>query len=289
MTFSIVAVDRNTGEAGIGVASKFLAVGAVVPWARASAGAGVTQANTNMSQGPLGLDLISRQVPPTDVVEQLLSGDDERDQRQIAFVNLDGNSASWTGDDCLPWAGSRIGDGYACQGNILSGPEVVEAMSKSFEGSDGPFPERLLQALDAGLAAGGDSRGQQSAALYVAKEGGGYGGYLDRYIDLRVDDHTEPLTELRKLLGLHRLTFGSGGRPTLVRLQGNVVKEVQRVLERLGYYEGEINGVNDAATQAALTTYCNVENFEERLAAAHERGPEWFDREVLNHMRGQAH
>ena len=151
MTFSIVAVDNDTGEAGVGVASKFFAVGAVVPWARASAGAGVTQANTNMSQGPLGLDLMSRRVLPTEVVEQLLSGDDERDQRQLAFVDLQGKSASWTGGECLPWAGSRVGEGYACQGNILSGPDVVENMVSSFEGSSGPFPERLLQALDESL------------------------------------------------------------------------------------------------------------------------------------------
>lgn len=279
-TFSIVALDRSTGEMGIGVASKFLAVGAAVPWARTGAGALATQAWANLSYGPAGLDLLERGASAEDVVRQLTEADEDREHRQLGVVDRLGNAAAWTGKDCFNWAGHRTGSGYTCQGNILTGPSVVDAMAESFERASGMLPERLLAALESGQAEGGDSRGQQSAALYVVKEKGSYGGFIDRYIDLRVDDHSKPIGELRKLLEMHRLYFGATEPANLTRLAGNVAKEVQSILARLGYYAGEITGVYDLKTKDAFRRFCSVENFEERWRDDH-----FADREILNFMR----
>ncbi|MDR5682400.1 MAG: DUF1028 domain-containing protein, partial [Armatimonadota bacterium] len=192
-TFSIVAADPQAAEWGVAVASKFLAVGAVVPWATAGAGAVATQAWANLSHGPEGLRLLGEGLSADEVVRRLTDADQGRDHRQLGVVDARGRAASYTGGACLAWAGGRTGDRYACQGNLLAGPEVVSAMAKAFEAGAGrPLPERLLAALEAGQHAGGDRRGQQSAALYVVKEGGSYGGYLDRYVDLRVDDDPQP-------------------------------------------------------------------------------------------------
>ena len=286
-TFSIAAIDRDTGQAGVAVASRFLAVGAVVPWARADAGAIVTQAMANMADGPRGLDLMAQGLSARETLDRLTHEDRELMHRQVALVDREGGSAAHTGELCTPWAGHQAGLGYTCQGNILEGPQVVEAMAVAFETSRGPLPERLLTTVRAGDSAGGDTRGRQSAALYVAKEGGGFGGHTDRFIDLRVDDSPDSLPELHRLLEVHRQTFGSGGRPTLVRLQGNVVREVQRALKRLGYYAGDLTPAYDADTEAALQRFCNVENLEERLAASREKGPEWIDREIVNLLRSR--
>lgn len=279
-TFSTVALDASTGELGIGVASKFLAVGAAVPWARSGAGALATQAWANLSYGPAGLDLLEQGVPAEDAVRRLTEPDEDRDHRQLGIVDRQGNAAAWTGKDCFNWAGHRIGKGYTCQGNILTGATVVDAMAETFERTGGPLPERLLAALESGQAEGGDSRGQQSAALYVVKEKGSYGGFIDRYIDLRVDDHPMPIVELRKLLEMHRLYFGATEPRNLTRLAGNVAKEVQGILARLGYYAGEITGVYDLKTKEAFRKFCSVENFEERWRDDH-----FADREILNFMR----
>ena len=286
-TFSIAAVDRDSGEVGVAVASRFLAVGAVVPWARAGAGAIVTQAMANMADGTRGLDLLAQGLSAEETLARLTHDDPELGHRQIALVDLRGGSAAHTGGMCMPWAGHRGGLGYTCQGNILSGPLVVDAMAGAFESSGVALPERMLGAIRAGEAAGGDSRGQQSAALYVAKDGGSFGGHLDRFIDLRVDDHPDPLPELARLLELHRQTFGSGGRPTSVRLQGNVVREVQSALKTLGYYRGKLTSAYDSETSAAMRSFCNVENLEERLAASRDKGPEWIDREIVNLLRSR--
>jgi uncharacterized Ntn-hydrolase superfamily protein len=279
-TYSIVALDSATAELGIGVASKFLAVGAVVPWARAGAGAIATQAWANLSYGPDGLDLLERGVAAEEVVCRLTAADDSREHRQLGVVDRHGNAAAWTGQDCFRWAGHHTGRGYTCQGNILTGPDVVDAMAETFERVSGPLPERLLAALEAGQARGGDSRGQQSAALYVAKDKGSYGGFIDRYVDLRVDDHAAPITELRTLLEMHRLYFGVTEPANLTRLAGNVAKELQTLLTKLGYYAGEITGVYDLATKDAFRRFCSVENFEERWRDDH-----FADREILNFMR----
>lgn len=280
MTFSIVAVDRSTGEAGVAVASKFLAVGAVVPWARAGAGAVATQAWANLSYGPGGLDLLAHGHSADAVVQMLTGPDDKRDHRQVGIVDQDGHSAAWTGTECYPWAGHRSGHGYTCQGNILASEAVVAAMAEAFERAGGPLPERLLAALDAGQSAGGDRRGQQSAALYIAKEKGSYGGWLDRAIDLRVDDHPAPVVELRKLLELHRLYFGGTVPGDLIRLTGPLVGELQQMLRRTGFLSEQASGVYDEATKEAFRRFCSVENFEERW-----RDDDFVDREILHFMR----
>ena len=280
MTFSIVAVDRSTGEAGVAVASKFLAVGAVVPWARAGAGAVATQAWANLSYGPGGLDLLAQGRSADAVVQMLTGPDDKRDHRQVGIVDQHGHSAAWTGTECYPWAGHRSGHGYTCQGNILASEAVVAAMAEAFERAGGPLPERLLAALDAGQSAGGDRRGQQSAALYIAKEKGSYGGWLDRAIDLRVDDHPAPVVELRKLLELHRLYFGGTVPGDLIRLTGPLVGELQQILRRTGFLSEQTSGVYDEATKEAFRRFCSVENFEERW-----RDDDFVDREILHFMR----
>ncbi|MCP4658677.1 MAG: DUF1028 domain-containing protein [bacterium] len=202
-TFSIVAADPEAGEVGIAVASRFFAVGTVVPHARADVGAVATQSFANTSFGPRGLDLLARDLTPDEVLKVLLRTDDGREQRQVGVVSASGESATYTGSGCNPWAGGRHGPGYAVQGNILTGEDVVEAMEKAFLDSRGEaLAKRLYAALKAGDAAGGDSRGRQSAALIVARAGAGYGGFTDQAIDVRVDDHLDPIGELERLLAL---------------------------------------------------------------------------------------
>jgi uncharacterized Ntn-hydrolase superfamily protein len=202
-TFSIVAADPETGEVGIAVASRFFAVGAVVPFARAGVGAVATQASANTTYGPRGLELMARGVTAAETLAILTRDDDGAERRQVGAVSADGGSASFTGPGCNAWAGGRHGPGYAVQGNILTGEAVVAEMERAFLESAGrPLAERLYKALAAGDDAGGDSRGKQSASLVVVREGGGYGGRDDRAIDLRVDDHREPIVELGRLVGL---------------------------------------------------------------------------------------
>jgi uncharacterized Ntn-hydrolase superfamily protein len=270
----------TTGECGVAVASKFLAVGAIVPWAQAGVGAIATQAWANLSYGTEGLALLKSGHSPEHVILKLGESDDQREHRQWGIVDHQGHAAAWTGKDCFQWAGHRTGAGYACQGNLLAGDAVVSSMAETFERTSGPLPERMVQVLEAGQAQGGDSRGQQSAAMYVVKEKGSYGGYLDRYIDLRVDDHATPIAELRRLLELHRLYFGATDNSALTRAAGNVAREIQQVLHTLGYYKGSITGVYDEATKDAFRRFCAIENFEERW-----RDDDLVDREIIAFMR----
>ena len=209
MTFSIAAFDPTNGDLAVGVASRFLAVGAVVPYARAGVGAVATQAFANTRWGPRGLELLAAGSDPDEAIAQLKAEDVEAEvvRRQVGIVDARGRSASFSGVDCTEWAGGQVGQHYACQGNILSGPEVVAALSATFETADGDLAQRVLAALCAAQAAGGDRRGQQSAALLVVREGAGFRGGNDRYIDIRVDDHPQPLDELSRLLELWRVTF----------------------------------------------------------------------------------
>ena len=201
-TFSICAYDPETGELGVAVASRFFAVGNVVPWAKAGVGAVATQSFANTSFGWRGLDLLQEGKSPKEALQMLLKDDNEPTRRQVGIVAADGASVTYTGEECLKWAGGRSGENYACQGNILASEAVVTDMEKTFLSSEGTLAERLYAALVAGDAAGGDARGKQSAALLVAKDKGGYGGYTDRYIDIRVDDSKEPFKELGRLLDL---------------------------------------------------------------------------------------
>jgi uncharacterized Ntn-hydrolase superfamily protein len=215
-TFSIVALDPETGELGVAVQSKFIAVGAVVPWARAGVGAIATQSFANTRYGPEGLALLAAGKSAEQVVVALSSADEGRARRQLGIVDAKGRAASYTGDACFDWAGGRTGESYAAQGNILAGAGVVDAMAASFEASKGPLADRLIAALAAGQAAGGDKRGRQSAALLVVREGWGYAGLNDLYRDLRVDDHPRPIQELARLLELHRALFARPERPPAV-------------------------------------------------------------------------
>ena len=201
-TFSIAAADPASGEVGVAVASRFFAVGNVVPWAEAGVGAVATQAFANTTFGPRGLERMRAGGAPLDVLKQLLAADDQAAKRQVGMVAADGRSATHTGTACTTWAGGRNGPGYAVQGNILTGEAVVAAMEKAFLETRGTLARRLYAALTAGDAAGGDARGRQSAALLVARAGGGYGGFTDRYVDVRVDDHAAPMTELGRLLDI---------------------------------------------------------------------------------------
>jgi uncharacterized Ntn-hydrolase superfamily protein len=220
-TFSIVACDPEAGEVGVAVASKFLAVGSVVPYAKAGVGAIATQAWANTTYGPRGLDLMAAGAGPEDVISILTGNDDDRERRQLGVVDAGGESATFTGGDCNQWAGGRAGPGYACQGNILVGRETVDAMAGTFEEAEGELALRLAKALKAGELAGGDSRGKQSAAILVVREGGGYFGMNDRYIDLRVDDHAEPVDELIRLLEM-QLAFNAMIRAHMFRENGDL-------------------------------------------------------------------
>ena len=206
-TFSIVARDSVSGELGVAVASRFFAVGTVVPWAKADIGAVATQAFANTSFGWRGLELLEKGGSPEDIVKSLLSNDTDPERRQVGIVAADGSSATYSGKECLPWAGGRHGRNYAVQGNILAGEAVVAGMERAFLHTNGTLADRLYAALVAGEANGGDARGKQSAALIVVKKGAGYGGFSDRAIDIRVDDHPEPFEELGRLLAYAQMNY----------------------------------------------------------------------------------
>jgi len=206
-TFSIVAYDPDTKELGVAVQSRFIAVGSVVPWAKAGVGAVATQAYANTTYGPKALDLMSQGVEPEKVMSLLTDIDRRSAVRQVGLVDAKGRSATFTGGKCNAWAGGIKGENFACQGNILAGEDVVKNMARSFRESKGDLGERLIAALQAGQDAGGDSRGMQSAALLIVHDGWGYGGFNDRYRDLRVDDHAEPIKELKRVYDLHREIF----------------------------------------------------------------------------------
>ncbi len=269
-TFSIVAYDPRNGDLGVAVQSKFLAVGAVVSWAKAGVGAVATQSWANTTYGPEGLRLMAEGLSAQEALEKLVEADEERARRQAGMVDARGSAAAYTGTGCFEWAGHIVGEGggklcpFACQGNILVSEETVQAMARTFEKSEGELADRLAAALEAGQEAGGDSRGRQSAALLVVREKGGYGGFNDRYLDLRVDDHPRPIQELKRLLELHKLYFLESKPEDLLPLEGKVAREVQETLSELDYYSGEISGLYDEATRQALFDFSGIENLEER-------------------------
>jgi uncharacterized Ntn-hydrolase superfamily protein len=279
-TFSIVARDPQNGDLGVAVASKFLAVGSVVPWARAGAGAIATQALANVAYGPDGLALLERGHAAEQALDELLAGDEQRAHRQIGLVDLRGSAAAHTGSACMDWAGHLVGPGFAAQGNILAGAQVVQAIADAFTQAQGELAERLLAALQAGDTAGGDRRGRQSAALYVARAGGSYGGVLDRYVDLRVDDHADPVPELARLLRLHRFYLTPPREADLLPIDEALAGELRELLARGGYYHGPTAGAYDATTRMALEHYGAVENLEERLIS-----PTHIDPQVLAYLR----
>jgi uncharacterized Ntn-hydrolase superfamily protein len=264
-TFSIVAHDPQRKEWGVAVQSKFLAVGAVVPWARANAGAVATQSYANLAYGPDGLQMMAEGRSASETIAALVEADEGRALRQVGGVDKEGRAAAFTGAECYEWAGHHVGEGYACQGNILV-PGTVEAMAARFEEvrqGEGELADWLVLALAAGQEAGGDKRGRQSAAVHVVREGGGYGGNNDRYLDLRVDDDPFPIRELQKLLQMHHLYFQETDPADLVPL-AELAPELQALLQQTGYYEGPLHGNFDEATRKALRALVGTENLEER-------------------------
>jgi uncharacterized Ntn-hydrolase superfamily protein len=278
VTFSIVACDRAARQWGVAVASKFLAVGAVVPVLEAEVGAIATQALANTRYGPEGLAHLRAGLGAQAALDAVVAPDDGRDERQAGFVDARGDAATYTGPRCMAWAGGRTGDGYAVQGNILTGPEVVDAMAAAYEAGTGTLAERLLEALAAGDAAGGDRRGRQSAAIAVVSPGGGYGGNDDRLVDLRVDDHRNPVPELRRLYDIHILLTGTTPDDQKLPLAGPLGDEVRELLTRAGYPSEPGAGLNDA-----LRAFVGTENLEARWW--HE---DRLDPVVLEHLRAVA-
>lgn len=259
-TFSIAATDGV--DWGVAVASKFLAVGGAVPAAAAQVGAVATQAMANTSYKSRGLELLGQGRSASEVVELLTTSDPNREHRQVGVVDRDGAAASFTGSACFEWAGGRTGPGYACQGNILAGADVVDAMVGSFESIQGSLSHRLLAALAAGDGAGGDRRGRQSAAILVARSGAGYGGFDDRMIDLRVDDHSNPVPELARLVDLWRLHFEPPNPADLIPADDATMERVRLALERRGRIAA--GRVDQDAIFLALEAWAGMANLEER-------------------------
>jgi uncharacterized Ntn-hydrolase superfamily protein len=323
VTFSIVALDPATGDLGVAVQSKFLAVGAVVPWAQAGAGAVATQSFANVSYGPDGLAAMASGASAQEALDRLVAADALRDQRQVGVVDTQGRSATFTGRGCFAWAGGRTGPGYAAQGNILAGGSVVDALVDTYLAGADPFPELLVNCLlaadAAGIAAGaagGDRRGRESAALLVVRAGGGYGGANDRWIDLRVDQHDDPINELARVLTFQRLYLDRPTETELRPVDESLAAELRRHLEALGAGPGgwttkvyrrmdetytpppdddeeaqrlftgsprPLPAGWDEAWQTALTDWMGVANLESRAAA-----PGWIDPRVLEVLREKA-
>lgn len=282
MTFSIVAFDPANGDLGVAVQSKFPNVGVSIPFARAGVGAVATQSYCNTSYGPRGLALLENGASPRQAVEILTGGDAQRDYRQVGIIDAQGRAASFTGTHCFDWSGDLQGAYCAAQGNTLAGPRVVESMVRAFEESVGPLVERLLLALQAGQAGGGDRRGQQSAALKVARAGGGYGGFDDRYVDISVYDHPAPIDELERLYAIHRLTYFRSDPAHLVRIDTAIANELQQILHARGFYKGVATGLCDEEMLRALRDFMGWENYDERI-----RDDDLIDLKVLADMRAK--
>ena len=264
-TYSIVGYDPSAQEWGVAVQSKFLAVGAVVPWAQGGVGAVATQSYANTSFGPDGLALMAQGLSAQDTLDRLIGADEGREHRQVGLVDARGRAATFTGVQCPSWAGGLVGAHYAAQGNILVSSATVEALARTFEQALGELADRLVAALAAGQAAGGDRRGQQSAAILVVRVRGGYGGYNDRYMDLRVDDDLQPVDRLKALVDLHHLFFKPPAPGEMAAIEDDLARDLQRILSWANYYDGPITGEYDARTQAALAALIGNENFEERF------------------------
>jgi uncharacterized Ntn-hydrolase superfamily protein len=274
MTFSIVACDLEEGAWGVAVASKFPAVGAVVPWAQAQAGAVATQSFANTSFGPRGLALMAMGLSAQETLERLLEDDPGKELRQVGLVDAKGGAATFSGTGCLDWAGGISGKGFAIQGNILASREVVPRMQEAFLKTVGNLPARLYAALLAGDRAGGDNRGRQSAAIYVVKPKAGYGGYLDHWLDYRVDDHENPVVRLGELLEMHELYFGKSTEKDRLEINGKVQEQLTEILTQEGFLK------SGKHFRVAFSELIVKENFEERV----DPQGKWIDAPVLNYL-----
>ena len=272
-TYSIVACDLGAREWGVAVQSKFLAAGSGVPAAEPEVGAVATQALANMRYGPHGLVLLRDGLSAQEVVERLTEADEGRDHRQLGVVDAQGRAATYTGSECMEWAGGFTGNGYAAQGNILVSEETVTALAETFERTAGdPLARRLLACLAAAQAAGGDRRGQQSAALLVVRKDGGYMATSDAAVDLRVDDHERPIEELARIYELHDRLFGETPREEWLQVDEQLAAEIRERLDVLGY--------TDKPLAEALETWAGTENLEERVD-----GVDRVDPVVLEQLR----
>jgi uncharacterized Ntn-hydrolase superfamily protein len=274
-TYSIVACDLDAAQWGVATQSKFLAVGSIVPWAEPGAGAVATQSYANPRYGPDGLALLRSGLSADEVVRRLTEADEDREQRQAGIVDARGGSATFTGSECLEWAGGRTGECYAAQGNILVSGATVDALAETFAATRGRLlAERLLESLAAAQAAGGDRRGQQSAALLVVERDGGYAGLSDVVVDLRVDDHASPVEELHRLYRIHRMLFGTTPEDEWLDADDRLRAELAERLGRLGY-DGELAD--------AFRRWTGTENLEERVD-----GVDRIDPVVLEELRRQS-
>lgn len=282
MTFSIVAFDPNASpspEWGVAVASKFLAVGAVVPAARAGVGAVATQAFANATYRSRGLDALAAGADAATVLTELTESDDDREQRQAGIVDARGGVATFTGQECMNWAGGRTGETYCCQGNILTGAAVVDDMVSAFEAAEGELASKLVDALVAGYEAGGDARGMQSAALLVVREGGGYLGGTDETVNLRTDDHPDAVHELERLFSVHQFYFPRPEALEFEEIDELLASEMKALLSELGYKPGS-GASYDPRLRDALFDFVGTENLEQRW---NDGGR--VDREVVAYLR----
>ncbi len=282
-TFSIVAHCVEEAAWGVAVASKFPAVGAVVPWAAAGSGAVATQSYAKLPFGPDGLSLMREGMTAREALSRLLAADEGRETRQVALVDGAGGVAAHTGSECHEWAGHKTGDGFSVQGNLLAGEAVVSGMAASFVRAEGELADRLVAALLAGERAGGDRRGKQSAAVLVVRPQGGYGNDNDRYLDLRVDDADEPVRQLQALVGLHHLYFQPPRPEDSLPIDADIARELQTMMIEQGYMTGEINGVWDEVCQQVFWLLIGNENLEMRWTP--EANRRTIDRIALDYLR----
>lgn len=296
-TFSIVGIDLENGDVGVAVQSKFPNVRPIVPWAEAGVGAIATQSFVNVQYGPKGLTLLRNGATAEEALRILIANDSARDTRQVGIIDAKGNSAIWTGKDCFDWAGGMTatssggkgvviaGKGFAVQGNTLVGKETVEALAKTFTETKGSLADKLVAAIIAGGKAGGDRRGEQSAALLVKRKGAGYDGTTDDYIDISIYDHPKPLVELSRLYKLHKLYYFRTDPNNLIKIDASLCKELQGILSNKTYkgfefYNGLVNGIFDAKTKKALQDFMGWENYDVRI-----RDDDQIDKEVLEDIR----
>jgi uncharacterized Ntn-hydrolase superfamily protein len=283
MTFSIVAYSPDERAWGVAVASKFLAAAAIVSWAQAEAGAIATQSYAKVGFGPEALALMKTGKSANETLALLLVNDPMREQRQLGIVDAEGNVAAHTGKNCHEFAGHRLGKNFGVQGNILTGAAVLDAMAEAYQNSTGELSDRLVAALRAGDAVGGDKRGRQSAGVLVVKPNGGYGGDTDRYLDLRVDDDEQPLKKLRQLVESHHLFFGDAKPEDLLPIDDVIARELLQIMVKQGYMGGEVDSAWDEVAKQAFWLMIGNENLEERWSI--DSSPNKIDRVALEYLR----
>ncbi len=269
MTYSIVGYDPNTDDLGVAVQSKFMCVGAIVPWARANVGAVATQSWINTTYGPNGLSLLESGMVPAQVIQKLTMNDEQKDDRQVGVINNKGEAAAFTGQACFEWAGHIIGENYSCQGNILISEETVQSMASAFENQPGDLADKLIAAVVAADQEGrGDVRGKQSASLLIVREKGGYGGFNDRFIDIRVDEHPEPIKELERVFKIYDMTFLPREPPeNLLTIEGDIAINIKEILQELGYLDSKNKtpGTDwEKPEREAFEWWVGINNFENK-------------------------